>query len=430
MFKRIKQFYVNNVLVKVASFNSVGVLVKLISGFIISKTMAVFIGPSGVAIVGNLSNFKQSLDSLSSLGVKNGTIKYIAESKEDKLQFRQIVSSSFLVTLCIGLLSSLLLLVFSRSLSDLIFDSLNFSYLFKVAALMMPFYSVHIFFISILNGLKKFKELIQINIVGYILITFLTVLLISVEELKGALLVIVITPFLLFLSLFWQYTTLKFIINNIGIHLVSKDMIKKLSSFFSMTLFSGIMVPIVFLIIRNYIIKHIGADEAGYWEGVRKISNYYMLFIFTLYQLYLLPSLSEKRSQLRSVVLFFYKTVLPVVGLGFVIIYFLKIVLIKLVFTTAFLPMKDLFLWQLLGDFFRIMFLTISYQFLAKKMIWPYIVCEGIYMIMTCFLSIYFINVFGLSGTVKAYAVACFAYLLLMLFVFRKELFKIESING
>jgi len=426
MLKEIRQVYKNSFLIKVASYSTISVFVKLVSGFIVSKTMAILIGPSGIALTGNLSNFTQSLESLVSLSLKNGTIKYVAESKENNLKFKQVVSSSFFFSIFIVLLTSSSLLIFSEALSMLVFNNIDFSFLFKLSALMMPFYSIHIFFISIINGLKKFKELVRVNIVGYVLITLLMVIFIYYKQLNGALLAIVIGPFALFCSLFYQFNILRFIVGNIHITLISREVIKRLASFFSMTLFSGIMIPLIYLLIRNFIINNVGLNEAGYWEGTRKISNYYMLFIYTLFDMYLLPVLSEdnKNIKFKAIILNFYKHILPLVLVGFIVIYVFKVFIIKLIFTVDFLNMKDLFGWQLIGDFFKIVSFTIAYQFMAKKMIRMYLICELLYMIFIYFTSVYFINNMGVLGAVKAHALSYLFYTFLMFFVFRHELFK------
>jgi len=252
------------------------------------------------------------------------------------------------------------------------------------------------------------------------------VIFIYYKQLNGALLAIVIGPFALFCSLFYQFNILRFIVGNIHITLISREVIKRLASFFSMTLFSGIMIPLIYLLIRNFIINNVGLNEAGYWEGTRKISNYYMLFIYTLFDMYLLPVLSEdnKNIKFKAIILNFYKHILPLVLVGFIVIYVFKVFIIKLIFTVDFLNMKDLFGWQLIGDFFKIVSFTIAYQFMAKKMIRMYLICELLYMIFIYFTSVYFINNMGVLGAVKAHALSYLFYTFLMFFVFRHELFK------
>ncbi|WP_067148861.1 O-antigen translocase [Pseudotamlana agarivorans] len=428
MFKGGLNKLKSNELIRVASVNSLSVLVRLITGFVISKFTAIFIGPSGMAMTGNLSNFTQSVENLSSLGFKNGIIKYVSEYKDDPDEFKKIVSSGFFVALSIGLLLSFVLLVFSNTFSVFVFNTKTYTYLFRVSAFMVPLFSLQVFFIAIYNGLKQVHVIVLINIIAAIATAILIIYLMYINQLQGALLAMVMTPFVLFATLFFKYKLLIKIFKSISIVSVSKDFFLKIVSFFSMTLFSGIMAPLVYLGIRNYVIEHIGVDQAGYWEGMRKISNYFMLFVFSLFQMYVLPELSQKNSRLRLVVFNFYKTVLPVVLVCYLAIYFLRYFIIKIVLTEAFLPMQDLFLWQLLGDFFRIMFLVISYQFLAKKMVWPYILCEVIYMSLIYFISIYFIDLFGIKGVVQAHTLACFVYLLVLLFVFKKPLFRKQDI--
>ncbi|WP_396601752.1 O-antigen translocase [Algibacter sp. R77976] len=425
MFNELLKNIRKNKLVKVASINSLSVFVRLISGFAISKFMAIYIGPSGMAISGNLSNFLQSIQSLSSLGVKNGIIKYVSECKEDKSQFKNVVSSGFIISICIGFLLSVVLFLFANSFSFLVFDSISYSFLFRVSALIMPFFTVHVFFIAVISGLKKVTDLVIINIVAYLSSAILIISLMNINQLEGALLAIVITPILLFCSLFFKYKLLKEIIQNISLFPVYRNFFKKITSFFSMTLFSGIMFPFLFLLIRSYIIDNVGTEEAGYWEAMRKISGYYMMFVYTLFEIYLLPLLSENKSRMgfKTIVFGFYKSLLPFVFIGFLVIFILKFTIVKLILTDEFLPMNELFIWQLVGDFFRIIFLTISYQFLAKKLIKYYITCEIVYMALLYFFSRFFIDYFGVLGAVKAHAISSFLYMLLLFFVFRKEFF-------
>ncbi|MFD1614192.1 O-antigen translocase [Gelatiniphilus marinus] len=426
MLKQAKEQLKRSVLFKAVSFNSINVLAKLITGFAVSKFMAVFIGPSGMALSGNLSNFMQSFESLSALGLQNGIVKYIAESKGNKLQFKKVVSAGFLISLGIGVLTAFILLLFSSSLSQFVFGTFKYSILFKVSGVMMPFFALHIFFIAVITGLKKIKDLVVINIVGYVFSALLIVFLMGRNQLDGALLSIVLTPFILFLSLLTRIKLAYKIIKNISFVSTSKPYVLKITSFFSMTLFSGVMFPIIFLLIRNHIIDTVGVSEAGYWEATRKISNYYMLFIYTLFNIYLLPTLSEdlNNTRFKSIVSNFYKSILPVVLLGFIGIYFLRFFIIRVVFTNEFLSMQELFGWQLIGDFFRIISLTMAYQFFAKKMIFKYLTCEIILMALIYLSSIYLVNYLSVLGAVKAHAFSYIFYTLLMFYVFKNELFK------
>ena len=80
----------NNPFLKVFSFNSIVVIVKLLTSFIVSKVSAIYLGPSGYAIVGNLKNVLQGVLGISTSGFESGLIKYIAENKNDKKQLNVV----------------------------------------------------------------------------------------------------------------------------------------------------------------------------------------------------------------------------------------------------------------------------------------------------------------------------------------------------
>jgi len=70
----------------------------------------------------------------------------------------------------------------------------------------------------------------------------------------------------------------------------------------------------------------------------------------------------------RAEVFSFYKTIMPIFGLILVVIYFLRSFIVQVLFTKEFLPVADLFFWQLLGDFVKVLSIVIAYQFLAKSL--------------------------------------------------------------
>ena len=44
-------------LIKTSILSAIATIIKIISGFIVTKVIAVYIGPSGLALIGQLQNF-------------------------------------------------------------------------------------------------------------------------------------------------------------------------------------------------------------------------------------------------------------------------------------------------------------------------------------------------------------------------------------
>ena len=108
---------------------------------------------------------------------------------------------------------------------------------------------------------------------------------------------------------------------------------------------------------------------------------------------------------------------------GLVIIYFLRFVIVNLLFNHAFLPVTTLFFWQLTGDVLKVTSLILGYKFFAKKLTVAFIISELFSLAVLYFSSLYFINEFGIQGIVMAQALDNFVYLLLLIVYFRKSLF-------
>ncbi|WP_184163791.1 O-antigen translocase [Flavobacterium nitrogenifigens] len=411
---------------KITSLNSFSVVLKIGIGLITSKILAVFVGPSGMALVGNLRNFLTSLENISTLGFQNGIVKYAAENEKNKNELQKIVSTVLISLIFLALLLSGVLFFTASFWNEKIFGN-NSEYLivFKVLALVLPTYGLSIFLIAVINGLGKFQKVIWINIFGNIIGLLTSIVLILQFKTTGALLAIVIAPALLFvITLYLVQKEIQFL-QFIKVSLFDFKVVKNLSSYSLMALVSSVFGPFVFLAIRNHIIQNLGVEQAGYWETITRISSYYLLFVSTILSVYFLPRLSKAQDDLeaKSVVWQFYKFILPIFILGLTILYFGRFFVVKLLFTQEFLPVTDLFFWQLLGDVFKVCSLILGLQFFAKKRTAAFIITELFSFSVLYFASLYITKIFQIEGIVIAYAFQNFIYLLVLSIYFRKSLF-------
>ncbi len=421
---------------KIASLNSVSVVTKIIAGFLTSKAIAIFIGAEGLAVIGNLRNFLSSVQSFSVLGFYNGAVKYISEYKNNVVKLGNILSTVFYLGLISTVLISLLCFFNAEYISNLIFyEGNDYAYIIKMMAIAIPFYSLNIFIYSILNGFSKFKNLIVLNIIGQIFGLCITLILIYQQRLDGALVSVVIVESIIVLITLVSILNRRSLFPLIKLKSISYGMVKKMSSYSIMALFSAVVLPIVIIAIRSYIIDNVGAKEAGFWEGMTRISKYYLLFISSLMTLYILPRFSEidSKKEFRKEVFNFYKTIMPIFGLGLIVIYFLRKIIVPIVFSSEFKPVEDLFLWQLMGDFVKVLSIVIAYQFLAKRMFWHYIIIEGFFVIILYLTSIYFIDIYGVKGATIAHFTTYVLHFGVILLIFSSSLFGVlpdeEEIN-
>ena len=413
-------------LFKVTSLNTVSVLLKIGIGLITSKVLAVFIGPSGMALTGNLRNFITSTESIATLGFQNGIVKYVVEHRENEDKLKRIISTVFLSLLAVTLVLSGVLFLFAFYWNEFIFGKTSeYSSVFKILALVLPWYVVTIFLLAVINGLGKFKKVIYINIIGNCIGLVFSIFMVMKFSTFGALLSIIVPPSLLFFVSFYFINKEIHFIKAISVSFFDVQVLKNLSSYSLMSLVSSFFGPLVFLSIRNNVIASLGIEEAGYWEAITRISTYYLMFISTILSVYFLPRLafSTTVKATRNVFWSYYKGILPLFIVGLMILFFMRFFIIKLLFTNAFLPVSHLFFWQLLGDIFKAASLILGYQFFAKKLTTAFILTEISSLSIMYISSHYLMILFGIQGIVMAHALTYFIYLTVLVIYFRKSLF-------
>lgn len=425
--------YINNyVLIKITSLKTASVVIRIIAGILTSKAIAIFIGAEGLALIGNLRNFVGSTQTIATLGLYNGVVKYVSKFKDDLKNLSKTLSTVFYF----GFTSTILVSFFCYFKADLINNIIfptynNYAYVIKIFAIVLPFYSLNMFSFSIMNGFSKYKILIIINIIGQILGVSIAVLLIYQNRIDGALISVVIAESIIFLITLVGITNRRSLAPLIQVKQFSWRFSKKMAHYSVMALFSAVILPLVTLVIRSYIIENVGYKDAGFWEAMTRISKYYLMLVTSLMAVYMLPRFAEIDSikEFRKEVFSFYKAVMPSFIIGLLVIYLLRSYIVVFIFSNEFEPVENLFLWQLLGDLLKVLSMVIVYQFLAKKMFWHYIVTEIFFLVMLYLTSIYFVDLYGVKGAVVGHFVSYLIYYAIILLIFGSSIFGVDTIK-
>ncbi len=429
--KKLLDYINKNVLVKVTSLQATSVLIKIIAGILTSKAIAIFIGPTGLALIGNLRNFVSSFQSIATLGFYNGAVKYISDVKDDVVALGKTISTIFYTGFIATILVSFICYFNAHAINNIIFPVYNnYAYVIKIFAIVLPFYALNMFSFSIMNGFSKYKILIIINIIGQILSVSVALLLIYQNKIDGALISVVIAESLIFLITLVGIINRRTLVPLIKVGHISFGFFKKISSYSTMAIFAAIIMPLVAIAIRSYIIENVGYKDAGFWEAMTRISHYYLMSATSLMALYILPRFSEidDVKEFRKEVFSFYKTVVPFMVVGLVLMYFLRSVIVSFIFSSEFKPVEELFLWQLLGDFVKVLSTVIAYQFLAKKMFWHYMLTEAFLVVILYTTSVYFIDLYDhVKGAVIAHFVSYVMYYCIILLIFGSSLFGVDA---
>lgn len=424
--KKLIDYINTKIFVKTVWLHTATVITKITAGVLTTKFIAIFIGAEGLALIGNLRNFLNAIQTVSIVGLYNSFVKYIGEYRDNLKELSTTISTVYYLGFFTTVLICLLCYFNATSINELIFTtSYDYSYVIKILALALPFYSLNMLCFAIMNGFEKYKFLMIINIIGQILGLLITLLLIYQNNIDGALIAVVISPSLIFLITLMGIIQRRNLMTMIKVKRVDFHFFRKLGPMAVMAIVSGIGLPLVMLAIRKYIIKVEGTENAGYWEAMNRISSYYLLFVNSIMTLYFIPRFAEIKSkrEFRKEVFSFYRTVMPIFGLGLLVIYLLREFIVMIILNQEFKPVESLFIWQLFGDFVKVLAIVIAYQFIAKRMFLHFIVTELFLFVMLYLSSIYFVDEFGLIGANMGHFISYVVYFLVVVIIFGTSLF-------
>ncbi len=391
----------------------------MVAALVINKAVAVYIGPAGLALVGQFQNFTQLVMTAAQGAINSGVTKYAAEYGKENKRIPILFSTAGKISLISSIVVGIGVVIFSNFASLHFLKSEEYSYIFVIFGFTLVLFVINNLLLSMLNGLKEIKTWVMINIIQSVYSLIFTTLLIVFLGLDGALIALVTNQSVIFLIVLWmlrKHQVIK-LANFKGAF--DKPEAKKLAGFAAMAITSAATIPVSHLIIRNYIGETLGWDQAGYWQAIWYISIMYLMVVTTTLSIYFLPKFSELtiKSELRKELWNGYKIIMPIVAVMALFIFFLKDFIIWLLFTKEFEPMRELFMWQLVGDVVKIAAWLLGYLMLAKEMTSAFISTEIIFSVSFVFLSVFLVEKFGLIGITYAFSLNYLLYLITLFFL-------------
>ncbi len=418
---KLPGFIRNNIILKITSLNAFVIAIRLVISGFTQWLLAITFGEAGIARIGQVRNIMGMLTSISSLGIFNGIVKYVAEHKNNKTELSKLFSTATVFITIGSFISGVVLFFCADHFSEILFKSNDFTFVFRVIAFIVPFIALNRALYGVLNGLSEYKNYARIELISYLLSAVLFVAALYNGNLEAAILAIAIAPviqlgviIIVFGKVLKRYVDFKTLT-------LSLDYRNSLLAFTLMSFVSTFLLNYIELNVISLIENKININEAGYWTAVSFISKNYMVFASGLFTLYVIPRFanSHTKEAFKNEVFNIYKTILPIFGLGMILVYLLRHVIIDVIYPD-FKGMAPLFKWQLLGDFVRLCSLIIAHQFLAKRQVKSFVITEIISLVLFYVLTVLFLNYFSTEGVVIAHLVRYVIYLIIVsILIFR-----------
>lgn len=403
-------------LIKTSLLNGIAVVIKMLTLLGLNKILAIYVGPSGYAALGQFQNAVQMITTLASGAINTGVTKYTAEYHEDESKQHAVWRTAGTISLIGSVLVAIAVIAFNKQLAGWFLKDESLSSVFTWFALTLVLFVFNTLLLAILNGKKEIQRYVIANIAGSLFALAVTTVMAIQLGLYGALVALAIYQSLTFfvtLTLTYKasWFKLRYLLGGI-----EKQSAKNLAKFTAMALTSAACVPVSHILIRTHLADTLGMDAAGYWEAMWRLSTAYLMLVTTTLSLYYLPKLSELKDpkEIKAEILQGYKIILPVAAACGLVIYLLRDFIIGVLFTSDFIPMRDLFAWQMVGDTLKIGSWILAYLMLGKAMMKLFIASEIVFAAGFYGWTYFLTGMYGLEGATIAHAINYAIYWVVM----------------
>lgn len=410
-------------LLKVSAMTGLLTLLKMAMGFVIAKVVAIYTGPTGMAMLGQVQSMVSSLNGIINAPVGNGVVRFTAEYKERgfdicapwwraALQWVIIISA-------IAIPSGLL---FSKPIAEWLFQDKKLAWVVMITVMMLPLAAIGTLLNSVINGQQLYRRYVGLGMLSAIISGCVMLGMIALYKIQGALLASAVQAALigivmLIANLQQPWFKLRYWWG--GVEPLAR---KQIGSYMLMAITSALTVPISLILVRNILISQVGWDATGQWQAVYKISEVYLGVITMALGTYYLPRLASLKD-IELIIGEIHKTallIIPIVATMAFAVYLLRDVAITLLFTDAFRSVRDLFAIQLTGDVIKIASWLYAYPMLSRGATKWFVSTEIIFSLSFVLLSYIFVSKMGLKGATIAYLVNYSLYGLTIFFNVRR----------
>ncbi len=402
-------------------------LVKILATLLVIKVIAFYYGAKGVGRAANYMTLLTVLGVFAGAGIFNGVTKYVAEYENQPQKLAQILSTSFIIVTFFSLCLALIGQFFAEPIAVFIFGDDSYQSVIRMLSVLQCGIALGNYFLAVLKGRREAKYTSLATIFGILfgLVLFLSAM--YCYQYQGVLIGLALIPTAMTLPAYY------FLCQKCGQNLKCfdkshwrTDYARHFGKFGIMTFTTVVTVPLAYILLRNRLEMTHGIEAVGLWQGVSKISDAYLQFITGAFSVYLLPTFAKltDKTAIRHEVFTALKFAFPIIVMLAVGIYTTRSLIIQWLFSAQFLPMKELFLWQLIGDIFKVGCYVFGYLMVAKSALRLYILAELSQCILLLAFAMYLIPTAGATGAVQAYMftyVLHFTLCMTLFFFYQRE---------
>lgn len=396
---------------------------KILISILKSKAVSYLLGSQGMGVLGMFTTTLNLIGEIFGLGLHRSAVKEISAKNSEAYQnSKPLIASLTTLLWFLGIIGTVLTIIFSPFLSRLVFNSSDYTFAFWWIALAVFFQQLSNGNFAILQGLRKLNKLARANLISSLISLIFIIPLyyfFGINAIAPSLLLAFVISFLVS-----HYYLKPFkLANRIKLELAFKNG-KPLFRLGIMMSVSRLLVILFTFLLQVFINEYASIEEVGYYHAGMLIINSYVGVVFTAMGTDYFPRLSSVANdihKLRETVK--QQAYIAILIITPFILFFLIVekIAVIILYSKEFLPMLSFLTWAIGGTIFKAVSFSMGYILLAKGDSNLFLKTTVFFNLLLFTLNISGYYFFGLEGLGISFCVYYILHLLLIGILTKKK---------
>lgn len=244
------------------------------------KTMALWLGPAGVGLMGLFASIADLTQSLAGMGIDSSGVRQIAQAvgTGDRERIALTVNVLRRACLVLGALGAILLVVFSRQVSRVTFDTDARAGLVALLSFAVFLRLVNAGQGAVLRGMRRIGDFARMEVVGAFLATAMSIPLIYFLREDGVVPSLVAAAVGMVLTSWWYSRKVGLRAPSMTPSAMRRE-VRALVELGFAFMVTGMMTMGVAYAVRVIVLRELGVDAAGHYQSAWTIGGLYVGFI-------------------------------------------------------------------------------------------------------------------------------------------------------
>ncbi len=345
--------------------SAIGILLSLLR----AKVVALAIGPSGIGLLGLMSNLMNAVAIIAALGIGTSGVRFISEAvgRSDTQAVARARRTLLIATSLLAILGAILLWVFRRLVAAQVLGDPDQSHLVGWASLGVALLVASGAQGALLNGMRRIGDLARMQILSALTSTIVGVSAVLIWGEKALMALVLAAPLAMFLVGHWYVRRLALSKITLSPTEFGKHFLR-LARLGMPVMFAGLVLTGGLLLIRTRLQTELGSGALGLFEAAWMISTTYLGAVMGAMGTDYYPRLTALTGQPEAAVaLVNEQTRIALWLCGPVCVSFIGLApwIFSLMFSSEFAGSVEVLRWQLLGDLLKILGWPLGFLLLA-----------------------------------------------------------------